>query len=185
MANRSHMGRKDRDPGERWKRCGVPIGKRTLSLLATLLMMHVLHAQFLFPRARIPRMPDVKVKPHVQLAPAAHGLPVRDTLYTDDTLRVMVIGEVMVVPPFDPRVPVHGFQHKVNGEWQELQPLPHRIRKRDRYYRDTGWPTVGLVPAAGHRPASGGFWAPGEYRVVLLVRGKKPLLGPPFHVVAR
>ncbi|MBK9289467.1 MAG: hypothetical protein IPN38_17775 [Flavobacteriales bacterium] len=43
---------------------------RTLSLLATLLMMHVLHAQFLFPRTRIPRMPDVKVKPHVQLAPA-------------------------------------------------------------------------------------------------------------------
>ncbi len=143
---------------------------RSLFLLSSLLMVHVLHAQFLFPRARIPRMPDVKVKPHVQLAPAAHGLPVRDTLYTDDTLRVMVIGEVMVVPPFDPRVPVHGFQRKVNGEWQELQPLPHRIHKRDRYYRDTGWPTVGLVPAAGHRPASGGFWTPGEYRVVLLVR---------------
>jgi hypothetical protein len=39
--------------------------------------------------------------------------------------------------------------------------------------------------AVGHRPASGGLWAPGEYRVVLLEGGKKPLFGPPFHVVER
>lgn len=158
---------------------------RPLFLLVLVLFSLVLHAQFLFPRARVPRMPPVKVKPHVQFAPAAHGLPIRDTLRTDDTLRVMVIGEVMVVPAFDPRVPVHGFQRKVDGEWHELQPLPHPIRKRDRYYRDTGWPSVGLVPAVDHRPASRDLWAPGEYRVVLLERGKKPLLGPPFHVVAR
>ena len=158
---------------------------RHLVLLASLLLVHALHAQFLFPRARIPRMPDVKVKPHVQFAPAAHGLPIRDTLYTDDTLRVMVIGEVMVVPAFDPRVPVHGFQRKVDGEWHELQPLPHPIRKRDRYYRDRGWPSVGLVPAVGYRPASGDLWAPGEYRVVFLEGAKKPLFGPPFHAVAR
>jgi len=29
------------------------------------------------------------------------------------------------------------------------------------------------------------LWAPGEYRVVLLEAGKKPLFGPPFHVVVR
>ena len=67
------MGRQEQHPGERWKRCGVPIGMRPLLLLCSLLMMHALHAQILFPRARIPRMPDVKVKPHVQLAPAAPG----------------------------------------------------------------------------------------------------------------
>lgn len=154
---------------------------RPLFLLATLLLVPVLNAQ----RFRIPPMPPVKLKPHVQLAPAAHGLPIRDTLYTDDTLRVMVIGEVMVVPAFDPRVPVHGFQCKMNGEWKDLQPLPHPIRKRDRYYRDRGWPSVGLVPKVDHRPATGGLWAPGEYRVVLLEAGKKPLFGPPFHVVER
>ena len=158
---------------------------RPLFLFATLLLVPVLHAQFLFPRARIPRMPPGKPKPHVQLAPAAPGLPVRDTLYTDDTLRVQVEGEVMVVPAFDPRVPVHGFQRKVAGVWQDMQPLPHPIRKRDRYYGDRSWPSVGLVPAVDHRPASGGLWAPGEYRVVLLVQGKKPLFGPPFHVVMR
>jgi hypothetical protein len=150
-------------------------------LLYALLLIPALHAQI----ARIPRLPDVKVKPHVQLAPAAPGLPIRDTLYTNDTLRVMVIGEVMVVPAFDPRVPVHGFQRKVNGEWQVLQPLPHPIRKRDGYFRDRGWPSVGVVPAVDHRPATGGLWAPGEYRVVLLERGKKPLFGPSFHVVER
>lgn len=158
---------------------------RALVLLATLLLVHALHAQFLFPRARIPRMPDVKVKPHVQFAPASHGLPIRDTLYTDDTLHVMVVGEMMVVPAFDPRAPVHGFQRKVEGVWQDLQPLPHPIRKRDRYYRDNGLLTVGLVPSVGHRPAAGGLWVPGEYRVVLLERGKRLVLGPPFHVVAR
>lgn len=99
-------------------------------------------------------------------------LPVRDTLYTDDTLRVQVEGEVMVVPAFDPRVPVHGFQRRVDGEWQDLQPLPHPIRKRDRYYSDRGWPSVGLVPAVGHRPATGGLWAPSKYRVVLLEGGR-------------
>lgn len=154
---------------------------RCLFFLALMLLAQLLHAQI----ARIPRMPDVQVKPHVQLAPAAPGLPIRDTLYTDDTLRVMVIGEVMVVATFDPRVPVHGFQRKVNGVWQDLQPLPHPIRKRDRYHHDRGWPSVGLVPAVGYRPATGGLWAPGEYRVVLLARGKNPLFGPPFHVVAR
>ncbi len=154
---------------------------RHLAILVPLLLASLLHAQ----KARILPIRDVKVKPHVQLAPAAPGLPIRDTLYTDDTLRVMVIGEVMVVPAFDPRVPVHGFQRKVNGQWQDLQPLPHPIRKRDRYYRDRGWPSVGLLPAVGHRPAMGGLWAPGEYRVVLLEEGKKPLFGPPFNVVAR
>lgn len=154
---------------------------RHLAFIATLLLVPVLHAQ----KARILPIRDVKVKPHVQLAPAANGLPIRDTLYTDDTLRVQVEGEVMVVPAFDPRVPVHGFQRKVDGMWQDLQPLPHPIRKRDRYYRDRGWPSVGLVPAVGHRPATGGLWAPGEYRVVLLVEGKKALFGPPFHVVER
>lgn len=136
--------------------------------------------------ARIPRMHrhPFKIAPVVQLAAAAPGLPIRDTLYTDDTLRVMVIGEVMVVPAFDPRVPVHGFQRKVNGEWQDLQPLPHPIRKRDRYYRDRGWPSVGLVPAVGHRPAIGGLWAPGEYRAVVLLVGDKELVGPLFTVVA-
>jgi hypothetical protein len=160
---------------------------RFLLLLATLLLVHVLHAQFFFPRARVPRMHRhaMQVAPHVQLAPQAPWLPVRDTLYTDDTLRVMVEGEVMVVPAFDPRVPVHGFQRKVDGEWQDLQPLPHPIRKRDHYYQEHSGPSVGLVPAVGHRPASGGLWAPGEYRVVLLEGGKKPLPGPPFHVVAR
>lgn len=154
---------------------------RPLFLLTTLLLVPMLHAQI----ARTPRMPPVKVKPHVQLAPAAPGLPIRDTLFTDDTLRVQVEGEVMVVPAFDPRVPVHGFQRKVDGMWQDLQPLPHPIRKRDRYYGDRSWPSVGLVPAVDHRPATGGLWAPGEYRLVLLVQGKKPLFGPPFHVVAR
>jgi hypothetical protein len=154
---------------------------RPLLLFATLLLAQLLHAQ----KARIQPIRDVKVKPHVQFAPAAPGLPIGDTLYTHDTLRVMVIGEVMVVPAFDARVPVHGFQRKVDGEWQDLQPLPRRIRKRDRYYHDRGWPSVGLVPAVGHRPASGGLWAPGEYRVVLLEGRKKPLFGPPFHVVAR
>jgi hypothetical protein len=146
-----------------------------------MLLAQLLHAQ----KVRIPRMPDVKVKPHVQLAPSAHRLPVRDTLFTDETLRVQVIGEVMYVPAFDLRVPVHGFQRKVDGVWKDLQPLPHPIHKRDRYYRDRGGRSVGLVPAVGHRPASGGLWAPGEYRVVLLERGKKPLFGPPFHIVAR
>jgi hypothetical protein len=127
----------------------------------------------------------VKVKPHLKFAPEAHGLPVRDMLYTDDTLRVMVEGEVIYVPAFDPRGPVHGFQRKVDGVWQDLQPLLHPIRKRHRYYRDRGWPSVGLVPAVGYRPASGGLWAPGEYHVVLLERRKKPLPGPPFHVMAR
>lgn len=159
----------------------VPLHMRSVLLFASMLLAQLLHAQ----KARIQPIRDVKVKPHVQLAPAAPGLPIRDTLYTDDTLRVMVIGEVMVVPAFDPRVPVHGFQRKVDGGWWDLQPLPHPIRKRDRYYRDRGWPSVGLVPAVGHRPGSGGLWAPGEYRVVLLERGKKPLPGPPFHVVER
>lgn len=160
---------------------------RPLLLILALHLVHVLHAQFLFPKARVPRMHrhKVQVAPYVQFVGSAPWMPVRDTLFTDDTLRVMVIGEVMVVPAFDPRVPVHGFQRKVDGQWQELQPLPHPIRKRDRYYRDRGWPSVGLLPAVGYRPASGGLWAPGEYRVVLLERGKKPLPGPPFHVVAR
>lgn len=158
---------------------------RPISIFLALLLVQVLHAQFLYPRARIPRMPPGKPKPHVQFAPAAPGLPICDTLHTDDTLRVMVIGEVMVVPAFDPQVPVHGFQRKVDGVWQDLQPLPHPIRKRDRYYRDRGWPSVGLLPALGYRPATGGLWAPGEYRVVLLEAGKKPLFGPPFHVVVR
>lgn len=154
---------------------------RPLLLFATLLLAQLLHAQ----KARIQPIRDVKVKPYVRLAPQASGLPIRDTLYTDDTLRVQVIGEVMVVPAFDSRVPVHGFQRKVDGAWQDLQPLPHPIRKRDRYYRDRGWPSVGLVPAVGYRPASGGLWAPGGYRVVLLEGGKKPLFGPPFQVVER
>jgi hypothetical protein len=160
---------------------------RSLFFLALMLLVHALHAQFFFPRARIPRMHRhaVQVSPHVQLAPQAPGLSVRDTLYTDDTLRVMVEGVVMVVPAFDPHVPVHGFQRQVDGVWQDLQPLPHPIRKRDHYYSDHSGPPVGLVPAVGHRPASGGFWAPGEYRVVLLMRGKKPMFGPPFHVVER
>jgi hypothetical protein len=154
---------------------------RHLAFLVPLLLVPALHAQ----KARILPIRDVQVKPHVQLAPAANGLPLRDTLHTDDTLRVQVEGEVMVVPAFDPRVPVHGFQRKVDGVWQDLQPLPHPIRKRDRYYRDRGWPSVGLVPTVDHRPATGGLWAPGEYRVVLLEAGKKPLFGPPFHVVER
>jgi hypothetical protein len=154
---------------------------RSPFLLFALLVAQLLHAQ----KARIQPIRDVKVKPHMRLAPQAPLLPIRDTLYTDDTLRVQVEGEVMVVPAFDPRVPVHGFQRKVDGAWQDLQPLPRRIRKRDRYYHVRGWPSVGLVPAVGHRPASGGLWAPGEYRVVLLEHGKKPLFGPPFHVVAR
>lgn len=160
---------------------------RFILLLALLLQLPALHAQFLFPRARVPRMHrhPLQVAPHVQLAPQAHWLPIRDTLYTDDTLRVMVEGEVMYLPAFDPNVPVHGFQRKVDGEWQDLQSLPHPIRKRDRYYRDHSGPSVGLLPSVGHRPASGGLWAPGEYRVVLLERGKKPLPGPPFQVVAR
>jgi hypothetical protein len=156
---------------------------RPLLLLATLLLVPMLHAQ----RARIPRMHryPVKVAPVVQLAAAAPGLPIRDTLFADDTLHVEVIGEVMVVPAIDPRVPVHGFQRKVDGEWQDLQPLPHPIKKRDRYYREMGLLSFGLVPTVDHRPASVGLWAPGEYRVVLLVQGKKPLFGPPFHVVPR
>jgi hypothetical protein len=160
---------------------------RSLFFFAQLLLVHTLHAQVLYPRARVPRMHRhaMQVAPRVQLAPQAPGLPVRDTLYTDDTLHVMVEGEVMVLTTFDPRVPVHGFQRQVDGEWQDLQPLPHPIRKRDRYYSDLGWPSVGLVPATGHQPAPGGLWAPGEYRVVLLMRGKKPLFGPPFHVVER
>jgi hypothetical protein len=160
---------------------GVQPDMRKLLVLVLCTPLLALHAQ----KARIQPIRDVKVKPTVRLAPAAHGLPVRDTLYTEDTLRVVVIGEVMVVPAFDPRVPVHGFQRKVNGEWQDLQPLPHPIRKRDRYYRDRGERSVGLVPAVAHRPATGGLWAPGEYRVVLLERGKKPLPGPPFKVVER
>ena len=172
---------------ERWWYLGVPMHMRSLFFLASMLLVHVLHAQFLFPRARVPRMHrhPLKVAPHVRFAPQAPWLPVRDTLYTDDTLRVMVEGEVMVVPAFDPRVPLNGFQRKMNGEWQDLQPLPHPIRKRDRYYRDRGGRSVGLVPAVDHRPATGSLWAPGEYRVVLLEHGKKPLPGPPFHVVAR
>jgi hypothetical protein len=154
---------------------------RHLAFLVPLLLVPALHAQ----KARILPIRDVQVKPHVQLAPAANGLPIRDTRHTDDTLRVQVEGEVMVVPAFDPRVPVHGFQRKVDGVWQDLQPLPHPIRKRDRYYRDRGWPSVGLVPTVDHRPATGGLWASGEYRVVLLEAGKKPLFGPPFHVVER
>ncbi|HRH69854.1 MAG TPA: hypothetical protein PLB89_10145 [Flavobacteriales bacterium] len=158
---------------------------RPLFLLITLMLAHLLHAQGLYPRTpRMHRHP-IKVVPHVQLVPATPGFPIRDTLNTDDTLRVMVSGEVMVVPAFDPRVPVHGFQRKVDGEWQDLQPLPRRIRKRDHYYRHHDGPSMGLVPAEGNRPATGGLWAPGEYRVVMLERGKKPLFSQPFHVVAR
>ncbi len=146
----------------------------------------MLHAQI----GRVPRMPPVKVMPHVQLAPAAHGLPICDTLYTDDTLRVMVIGEVMVVPAFDPRVPVHGFQRKMNGVWQGptaaaasgvgaccgqrdiaipgvprlLPRFPSGFPSASSGNSDRGWPSVGLVIGGSKSPACNG-WLVGAGRI--------------------